>query len=332
VRVFVTGASGFVGNHLARALIERGDAVRCLVRPSSPRDLLQNLEAELFSGDLRDVVSLQRGIQGCDVVFHCAADYRLYVPDPQTMYASNVDGTRNILRASRDCGVERVVYTSSVGALGLNDDHSPADEQTPVTLGDMVGHYKKSKYLAEREAEKWAAKGHPVVIVNPSTPVGDGDVKPTATGKMIVDFLKGKVPAYVDTGLNLVDVRDVAAGHLLAAERGRPGEKYILGHRNMTLKQIFETLAGLSDRPAPRVRMPHWVPLTFAAVDTGWARLRGGEPRVSLDSVRLSRKMMYFDSGKAVRELGLPQTPVDEALGRAVGWFREHGYVNGKAH
>jgi dihydroflavonol-4-reductase len=331
VRSFVTGASGFVGNHLARALLQRGDDVCCLVRPTSPPDLLTGLDVERVEGDLRDVDSLRRGVQGCDVVYHCAADYRLYVPDPQAMYDSNVEGTRNVLLAAAECGVGRIVYTSTVGALGLNGDGAPADEETPVSFRDMVGHYKKSKFLAERVAEEWAAKGLPVVIVNPSTPVGDGDVKPTATGKMIVDFLNGKVPAFVDTGLNLVDVRDVAAGHLLAAERGRSGAKYILGNSNMTLKAIFEMLADLSGRRAPRLRMPHWVPLAFAAVDTGWARLRRGEPTVSLDSVRLSRKKMFFDSGRAVRELELPQTPVSEALGRAVGWFRDHGYVAGAA-
>lgn len=332
MRVFVTGASGFVGNHLARVLAERGDQVRCLLRQSSPRDLLHGLDVELVTGDLRDPASLRAGIRGVDVVYHCAADYRLYVPDPKTMYACNVDGTRNVIQVSAECGVERVIYTSTVGALGLRSDERPADESTPVTIHDMVGHYKRSKYLAERVAEQWAGKGFPVVIVNPSAPVGDGDVKPTATGKMIVDFLNGKVPAYVDTGLNLVDVRDVALGHVLAAERGRTGDKYILGNRNMSLKAIFTALSELSGRPAPRLRMPHWVPMSFAALDTAWARLRGGEPGVSIDSVRLSKKKMYFDAGKAVRELGLPQTPVEEALRRAVTWFHDHGYAGETVH
>jgi dihydroflavonol-4-reductase len=332
VRVFVTGASGFVGNHLARVLVDRGDEVRCLVRSSSPRDLLGDLDVELYTGDLRDAESLRAGIRGVDVVYHCAADYRLFVPDPEAMYACNVDGTQNVLQVSAECGIERLVYTSTVGALGLHGDERPADETTPVSIHDMVGHYKRSKYLAERIAERWAGKGFPVVIVNPSAPVGDGDVKPTATGKMIVDFLNGKVPAYVDTGLNLVDVRDVAIGHVLAAERGKPGDKYILGNRNMTLKAIFTMLSELSGRPAPRVRMPHWVPMVFAALDTTWARLRGAEPGVSLDSVRLSRKKMFFDTGKAVRELGVPQTPVEEALRRAVTWFRDHGYAEETVH
>jgi dihydroflavonol-4-reductase len=331
MQVFVTGATGFVGNHLARALLARGDRVRCLVRPGRPRTLLDGVDVEVVEGDLTDPGSLRRGIAGCDQVFHCAADYRLYVPDPAAMYAANVDGTRHLLEVSAACEVGRIVYTSSVGALGLNADGSPADETTPVSLDDMVGHYKRSKFLAERVAEEWAGRGLPVIIVNPSTPVGDGDVKPTATGKMILDFLRGRVPAYVDTGLNLVDVRDVAVGHLQAAERGKIGEKYILGCRNLSLKAIFEILARIAGRRAPRLRMPHWIPLAFSAVDTGLARLRGAEPSVPLDSVRLSKKKMYFDASKAVRELDLPQTPVEQALERAVDWFRQAGYVGGRA-
>jgi dihydroflavonol-4-reductase len=265
------------------------------------------------------------------VVYHCAADYRLFVPDPPRMYAANVDGTRNVLRAAAEAGARRVVYTSSVGALGLTADGTPADETTPVGLGDMVGHYKKSKYLAEREAEAWAARGLPVVIVNPSTPIGERDVKPTATGRLVLDFLRGRIPAYVDTGLNLVDVRDVAEGHILAMERGRVGERYILGNRDMSLKAVLETLAAIAGRPAPRVRVPHWVPLAVAAVDTGFARMRGGSPRFELDAVRLSRKKMYFSAAKAVRDLGLPQTPIEEPLRRAVAWFREQHYVEGRA-
>jgi dihydroflavonol-4-reductase len=223
--------------------------------------------------------------------------------------------------------VRRIVYTSSVGALGLHPDGRPADETTPVTLKDMVGHYKKSKFLAERVADEWVAKGLPVVIVNPSTPVGEGDLKPTATGKMIVDFLKRKIPGYVDTGLNLVDVRDVAQGHLLAAQKGKVGEKYILGNRNMSLEEIFTTLAEISGLPAPKLEIPHWLPMGVAAVETTFCRLTGFEPRVPLESVKLSRHKMYFDGSKAVRELGMPQTPVEEALRRAVDWFRDNNYV-----
>jgi dihydroflavonol-4-reductase len=330
MRVFVTGATGFVGWHLMEALLARGHQVRCLVRPASTA-LLDGRPVEVVSGDLTDAAGLRRAIQGVDVVYHCAADYRLYVPDPPAMYAANVDGTENVLRASAEAGVGRVVYTSTVGALGLHDDATPADERAPASLNDMIGHYKRSKFLAERVAERWAANGLPVVIVNPTAPVGERDLKPTATGKFILDFIRGKIPAYVDTGLNLVDVRDVAQGHLLAAEKGRVGEKYILGYRNMTLREILQTLAGIVGRPAPRVRIPHWVPLAVAAVDTGWARLMHGLPRFELDAVRLSRKKMFFDSGKAVRELGLPQTPVEEPLRRAVEWYRAHGYIQGKA-
>ncbi len=328
--VFLTGATGFVGWHVLQALLRRGDRVRCLVRAQS-RHLLADQPVEPLHGDLRDAGSLRAGIDGVDEVYHCAADYRLFVPDPDAMYAANVEGTRNVLRAAAASGVRRVVYTSTVGALGLEPDGRPADETTPVSLDDMVGHYKRSKFLAERVAEEWAGRGLPVVIVNPSAPVGERDIKPTATGRMILDFLEGRMPAYVDTGLNLVDVRDVAAGHLLAAERGRVGEKYILGHSNLTLRSILESLARIAGRPRPRIRLPHWVPLVAAAAETRWASLCGREPRLSLDAVKLSRHKMFFDAGKAVRELGLPQTPVNAALERAVAWFREARLAAGPA-
>jgi dihydroflavonol-4-reductase len=334
--VFLTGATGFVGAHVARALTRRGAAVRCLVRPSSRRDLLASLATladgtegsiEPFVGDLTDRASLDRGLAGCHTAYHCAADYRLYARDPRQIYAANVDGTENLLAAAARAGVARVVHTSSVGALGLLPGGAPADETTAVTEADVIGHYKRSKFLAERRAEAWAAQGLPVVIVNPSTPVGEMDVKPTPTGQMIVDFLDGRIPAYVESGLNLVDVRDVAEGHLLAAERGEPGRKYILGHENLTLKEIFDRLARLTGLPSPRLKLPHAIPLAVAAVDTALARLTGRTPRVSLESVRMSRKTMFFDGSRAVRELGMPQSPVDDALERAVAWFREHGYV-----
>jgi dihydroflavonol-4-reductase len=331
MQAFVTGATGFVGAHITRALLDRGARVRCLARGSSRSDLLEPLPIEVVRGDLTDARSLQRGIEGADAVFHCAADYRLYVPDPEAMYAANVEGTRNVLRVSAECGVGRIVYTSTVGALGLESTGRSADETTPAQLAGMTGHYKRSKFLAERVADEWIERGLPLVIVNPSAPVGEMDVKPTATGRMIVDFLEGKMGAYVDTGLNLVDVRDVAEGHLLAFEKGRIGEKYILGNENLTLEQILQKLAVITGRPAPRVRLPHWVPLTVSALDTWRARLFGRVPRFPLDAVRLSRYKMFFDAGKAVRELGLPQTPVDEALRRAVDWFRNHGYVKGRA-
>jgi dihydroflavonol-4-reductase len=243
------------------------------------------------------------------------------------MYASNVTGTENVLRAAFEHGVRRVVYTSTVGALGLRPDGGPADEDTPSRLEDMVGHYKRSKFLAERVAVAWARNGLPVVIVNPSAPVGERDIKPTATGRMIVDFLHGRIRAFVDTGLNLVDVRDVALGHLLAEHRGRIGERYILGHTNLTLDEILARLARIVGVPRPRIRLPHWVPLAAATVETRWAEWRGLKPRLEVDAVLLARHRMFFDASKAVRELGLPQTPVDEALARAVAWFRDAGYV-----
>jgi dihydroflavonol-4-reductase len=312
------------------ALLSRGDDVRCLARPASAA-LLDPRKTQVVLGDLTDFESVRRGMDGVEAVYHCAADYRLYVEDPEAMYAANVEGTRNMLRAAAEVGVRRVVYTSTVGALGLNADASPADEHTPACLSDMVGHYKRSKFLAERVAEEYVQKGLPLVIVNPSAPVGERDIKPTATGRMILDFLRGRIPAYVDTGLNLVDVRDVAAGHVLAMEHGKIGEKYILGNKNMSLKAILDSLSSIAGLPSPRLRVPHWIPLAVAAADTALARVRGARPRFELDAVRLSRKKMFFNPGKAVRDLGLPQTPVEEALERAVTWFRREGYIAGRA-
>jgi len=329
MRALLTGASGFIGGHVLDALLEAGADVRCLVRDSSPRRNLDGKPVEIAVGDLRDAGSLKEATAGCDAVYHCAADYRFYAADSRELYDSNVEGTRNVMRAAAAEGVGKVVYTSSVGTLGLHADGTPGDEATAVSLDDMVGHYKRSKYLAERVAEQWVAKGLPVVIVNPSAPVGDGDLKPTATGKMILDFLNRKVPAYVDTGLNLVDVRDVALGHLLAAERGNVGEKYILGNRDMTLKEIFETLSEITGLAAPRIQLPHWVPLTFAALETGISRMLKRQPNVPLEAVKLARYRMFFDASKAVRELGLPQTPVEKPLRRAVDWYRDNGYVKG---
>ncbi len=328
MRVFLTGATGFIGGHLLRALLEAGAEVRCLVRAGSLLRNLDGLNVEVVTGDLREGDSLRVAMQGCEMAFHCAADYRFYSKNPEELYDSNVEGTRNVLQAASEAGAKRVVYTSSVGALGLESDGSPADEETPVTLEDMVGHYKRSKFLAERVADEWIENGLPVVIVNPSTPVGEADLKPTATGQMIVDFLNRKTPAYVDTGLNLVDVRDVALGHVRAAEKGRVGEKYILGNRDMSLLEIFQTLGGLTGLPAPKIKVPHWLPLGWAALDTGFSRLVGRSPGVPLEAVRLSRYKMYFDASKAVRELGLPQTPIEQALQRAVDWYRTNGYVS----
>ena len=331
MQAFVTGGTGFVGAHLVRRLLDRGASVRCLVRPGNAAANLEGLAVERIEGDLASFDLLRSAVDGCDVVFHCAADYRLYVPDPAPMYAANVEGTRHVLQASRDAGVERVVYTSTVGALGLNADGRPADETTPVRFEDMSGHYKRSKFQAERVADAFAADGLHVVIVNPSAPVGELDIKPTATGKIILDFLNGRMPAYVDTGLNLIDVRDCAEGHVLAAERGRPGERYILGNRDLTLREILHQLSTITGRSAPKVRLPYWIPWTAAAIDTGVSRLIGRVPKVPLDAVRLSRYRMFFDPSKAVRELELPQTPVEQALRRAVEWFEQRGYVSRRA-
>ena len=326
----VTGGTGFVGSHVVRALLSRGRRVRCLVRPGSDLANLVGLDVELASGDLRVFPSLAAAMRRIETVYHCAADYRLSRRAAEDIFASNVLGTQNVLRASAEAGVRRIVHTSSVGALGLMPDGSPANEETPVAPETLIGAYKRSKHEAERAAMEWASRGLPVVIVNPSTPVGERDVKPTPTGQMIVDFIDGRIPAYVDTGLNLVDVRDVAEGHLLAAERGRVGERYILGNRNMTLKEIRDALAAISGRRPPRVRLPHWVPLAAAAGDLVLSRLSGREPSIPLEGVRLSRHRMFFDASRAVRELGFPQSDVAHALARAVAWFRANGYVGRK--
>ena len=324
--ILVTGASGFIGGHVARLLVERGCRVRALIRPTSDLRGIVDLSVERVVGDLRDPDSLTRALGGCEMVYHVAADYRLWAPDPDELYRSNVDGTRNLLEAARQAGVRRVVYTSTVGCIGVRGDGTLGDEESPVSLADMTGAYKRSKFLAEQVALEYARGGLPVVVVNPTAPVGDRDVKPTPTGRIIVDFFQGRMPAYVDTGLNLVDVRDVAQGHLLAAERGRPGERYILGARNMTLREILEELGRLGGRPAPKVRIPYGVAWAYAAAGTVWARWSGKEPRASLDAVRMSRKKMFVRTAKAERELGFQPCPVEEALRRAIEWFRENQY------
>jgi dihydroflavonol-4-reductase len=323
----VTGGTGFVGSHLVRALLARGEPVRCLVREGSDGRNLAGLPVDLAEGDLRDPASLGRALRGIETLYHCAADYRLFARRPREVFETNVAGTDGVLRAAGQAGVRRIVYTSTVGALGHPRDGSPADESTPVRRDEMIGAYKKSKFDAERVAESWAARGLPVVIVNPSTPVGERDLKPTPTGQMIVDFLNRRMPAWVETGLNVIDVRDAALGHVLAAEKGRVGEKYILGNRNMRLKQIFDCLSSLTGIPSPRVRLPSWLPVAVGAVDTAVARITGRTPRVALDAARMSRQTMYFDSSKAVGELGLPQSSVEEALARAVAWFGDNGYA-----
>jgi dihydroflavonol-4-reductase len=325
--VLVTGGTGFVGANVVRELLRDGATVRVLARPGGDRRALAGLAVEVAEGDLGDPPSLVAAVKGVQTVFHVAADYRLWAPDPLAVHRANVDGTRAILQAAGEAGVARVVHTSTVGALGIPPDGSPGTEETPVGLADMVGAYKASKFLAERVALDFARRGLPVVVVNPSAPVGPWDVKPTPTGQMIVDFLRGRMFASLDTGLNVVHVRDVARGHLLAAARGRAGERYILGHVNLGLAEIFRTLAELTGRPAPRVRIPYAVAWLAAAGMEGAARLTRRPPRVPLTAVRMARKRMFFSAAKAVRELGLPQTDVREALGDAVEWFEAHGYA-----
>ena len=327
MRALVTGGTGFVGANLVRELLADGDHVRVLARPGGDRRALADCDVEIAEGDLLDPASVRRAVAGVERVFHVAADYRLWAPDPAALFRANVDGTRHVLEAAVAAGVERIVYTSTVGALGIPKDGSPGDEQTPVSLADMVGPYKASKFVAEEVAREFAARGAPVIIVNPSAPVGPWDVKPTPTGQMIVDFLRGKMLGSLDTGLNVVHVRDVARGHILAAQRGRPGERYVLGHVNLTLLEIFQALARLTGLAAPRFRVPYAVAWLAAAGMEGVARLIGGTPAVPLTAVRMARKRMFFSADKAVRELGLPQTPVERALGDAVDWFVTRDYA-----
>ena len=319
----VTGATGFVGWHVARKLLERGERVRALARDPSK---LQELEGvERVQGDLRDPASIDRAIEGCGVVYHLAADYRLWARDPEEMYRSNVEGTRHLLVAAQRSGIERVVYTSTVGCIGIPKE-GIGDERTPVGIEDMQGPYKRSKFLAERVALEFAGGGFPVVIVNPTAPVGDHDFKPTPTGKMLVDFVRGAMPAFLDTGLNVVDVRDVAAGHLAACDRGKAGERYILGAENLTLQSIFGTLAKAIGRPAPKMRIPYAVAYAAGMVSTAWAGVTGKEPLAPLDGVKMARKKMWVRQDKAERELGYAPGPAVGALERAVEWFRANGY------
>lgn len=325
----ITGASGFVGSAVLRRLVAAGHGVRVLTRPTSDRRNLEGVECEVVTGDLGDAESLAAAVRGCDALFHVAADYRLWVPDPDAIYRVNVEGTRALMRAALEAGVSRVVYTSSVATLGLNRDGSPADEDTPVSLADMIGHYKRSKFLAEEAVRELVREqGLPAVIVNPSAPVGPRDVRPTPTGRMVLDAAAGRMPAYVDTGLNVVHVDDVAEGHMLAFERGRPGARYVLGGQNMTLREILHAVAAISGRKPPKLRLPHGLILPIAYAAETAARLGlGGEPVVTVDGVRLSRKTMFFSAAKAKRELGYRARPAEEALRDAVAWFREHGYL-----
>ena len=328
MKAFVTGATGFVGSHVARYLAGQGAELRLLVRPTSLTANLEGLAAERVMGDLRDLESLRKAMSGCDVVFHVAADYRLWTRDPGEMYRSNVEGTRNIIQLAKQTGVRRVIYTSSVATMGFTGNGGLADEGSPVALRDMIGHYKRSKFQAEQVALQAGRGGADVVVVNPTTPVGERDIKPTPTGRIILDFLKRKFPAYVDTGLNLVDVAEVARGHVAALHKGRSGERYILGGENLTLKQILDKLAAITGLPSPKVKLPYAVALATGVVDTAvTGLLLRREPRVTVDAVRMGRKKMFVSSARAERELGWRIVPVDDALRRAVNWFREHSYV-----
>lgn len=328
MKVFLTGATGFIGSHVAHELARRGAALRVLTRPSSPMENLSGLSVESVQGDLANPEPLRPAIAGCDALMHVAADYRLWVTDPKKMYAVNVTGTRELLRIAREEKVRRVVYTSSVATMGFDSAGTIVDEQTPVSLGHMVGHYKRSKYLAEQEALSAARAGQQVMILNPTSPIGANDVKPTPTGQIVVDFLNRKFPAYMDTGLNLVDVSEVARTHADALEKGTCGERYILGGENLTLKQILDEMAALTGLPSPTIEVPHAVAMIFALFDqTITGRIRGRTPRATVEEVRMGKKKMFASSSKAERELGFRVVPVRTAFEAAIHWFRAHGYA-----
>ena len=330
-RILVTGGTGFVGHHVARRLLQEGYEVRVLARSGSPAHLLEGFPIEIVRGDLTDPASVRLAVAGCAAVFHVAADYRLWARHPEELYRSNVDGTEQLLLAARQAGVEKVVYTSTVGTLDFSRNGRPATEQDTADPATLAGPYKKSKYMAEQVALRFAREGFPVVIVNPSAPVGEGDRKPTETGKMILDFLNRKIPAYIDTGLNLVDVRDVADGHLAALRRGRPGERYVLGGRNMSFREILETLGNISHLPPPSLRMPYGVALCAGVVDSWISRFVDRTPRIPLEGVKMARHKMYVSSEKAERELGYHAGPVEPALERAICWFEDNGYVRSES-
>ena len=328
MRVFLTGATGFVGGHVAQAYAAQGADLRLLTRRTSRLDSLSGLNAETVEGDLRQVQALKPALAGCDALVHVAADYRLWVRDPKEMYAANVTGTKELLKLAREVGVPRVVYTSSVATMGFKADGTIVNEDTPVSLGDMIGHYKRSKFLAEREAIDAAHVGQHVMILNPTTPIGSGDAKPTPTGRIVVDFLNKNFPAYVDTGLNLVDVDEVARMHVMALERGLPGERYILGGENLSLKQILDRMSAITGLPSPVLKVPHAVAMAFALFDeTVTGKLRGREPRATVEAVRMGKKMMFASSAKAERDLGFRVLPIYNAMRSAIEWFVRHGYA-----
>lgn len=327
MKALVTGATGFVGAAVARALVRTDVEVRVLARPDSDLRNLDGLPVERVAGDLRNPASLRQALSGCRHLYHIAAHYALWAKDPSIFYDINVAGTRNLLEAAREVGVERTVYCSTIGAIGLPPGGGLGTEDTPVSLDQMAGHYKRSKYLAEHEVHKLAKEGLPVVIVNPSAPVGEGDVKPTPTGQVIVDFMKGRMPAYIETGMNIIDVDDVATGHLLAMEKGCQGERYILGSKNLLLREVFEILSTLTGIKAPAIKLPRSAVLPLAYLNHWLADLTGHPPRIPLEGVKMAKYKMHYDCSKAVRELGLPQNPPEIALGKAVRWFKTHGYA-----
>ena len=329
MNLFLTGATGFVGSHVAHAAAAQGTNLRLLTRSTSNLAAIADLpQAEIVTGDLRDPASYKSALQGCHALLHIAADYRLWVPDPLEMYKSNVEGTRDLLRLAREAGIPRVVYTSSVATMGFKRDGTIVDEQTPVSEADMIGHYKRSKWLAEQEAIQAAKQGQQVIILNPTTPIGPADRKPTPTGRIVVDFLKGNFPAYVETGLNLVEVDEIARTHLAALTKGTPGERYILGGENLTLKQILDKMSAISGLPSPAMKVPHAVALAYAFFEeTLTGKLRGKEPRATVEAVQMGRKMMWASSAKAERDLGFRVLPVYRALRSAMEWFVTNGYA-----
>lgn len=327
--VLVTGATGFLGSAVARLLLARGAKVRVLVRPNSTGANIEGLPVEIAYGDLRDAASLAAACRDCEALYHVAADYRLWVRDTRELYHSNVDGTRALMSAALACGVRRVVYTSSVATLGYHRDGRPADEDTPVTVDDMIGHYKRSKFLAERVVDEMVSEqGLPAVIVNPSTPIGPRDIRPTPTGRVVRDAAMGRIPAFVDTGLNVAHVDDVAHGHLLAFERGAIGRRYILGGEDLSLRAILSLVARLCGRKPPTIELPRRLLFPVAWIQESFARLRNGpEPQVTVDGLKMASKRMYFDSGRARRELGYASRPAGEAIADAVAWFRAQGML-----
>ena len=327
MKALLTGATGFVGGAVARALVESGIDVRVLARAGADLQNLQGLPVERVEGDLRDPASLRKALTGCRQLYHVAAHYALWAKDPAIFYDVNVTGTKNLLEAARDAGTERIVYCSTIGAIGLPPGGGLGTEETPVSLEQMAGHYKRSKYLAEQEVLKLAKAGLPVVIVNPSAPVGAGDVKPTPTGQIIVDFMKGRMPAYIETGMNIVDVDDVAAGHLLAMQKGRIGERYILGNKNLMLREVFEILSRLTGVKTPSIKLPRLAILPLAYLNQWLSNMTGQSPRIPLEGVKMAKYKMHYDCSKAIRELSIPQTPPEVAMEKAVRWFRDHGYA-----